>query len=295
MGREMKRVPVGFDWPINTVWEGYLNPFYEHSTDCAHCAGSGSSPEALRLKGQWYGNTPFKPEDRGSIPFRRDHPAVRALAERNVRQSPRFYGSGELAVAREAQRLADHFNRGWQHHLNTDDVAALIDGGRLMDLTHTWTKGEGWQKKQPEYIPSPNEVNEWSLLGFGHDSINQWCVVNAECKRLGIASECEHCNGDGSVWSPPEAKQQADDWQRIEPPSGDGYQMWETTSEGSPISPVFAQPRQLAEWLAENRGGTIDDETTAEQWLEFIQGPRWAPTLIIDSSGVHTGVASLAQ
>ena len=32
MGRELKRVPLDFDWPQNKVWHGYLNPY--HSTKC---------------------------------------------------------------------------------------------------------------------------------------------------------------------------------------------------------------------------------------------------------------------
>lgn len=290
MGRELKRVPLDFAHPQNTVWAGYLNPFYQHASDCVHCAGSGSSPEAIRLKDQWYGNAPFKPEDRGSVPFTPEHPAVRAFAERNVRNSPGYYGDGERATAREAQRLANHFNRGWSHHLNADDVAALIDGNRLIELTHKWVVGEGWLGKVPSHTPTPEEVNAWSLGGLGHDSINQWIVVGAECKRLGVASECEHCHGEGSIWSPPEAKQQADNWKRIEPPTGDGYQMWETTTEGSPISPVFARPEGLADWLSKNRSDTIDSDTTADQWLKFIRGPGWAPTMIGSAAGFVTGV-----
>ena len=26
MGREIRRVPLDFDWPLNTVWEGFLTP-----------------------------------------------------------------------------------------------------------------------------------------------------------------------------------------------------------------------------------------------------------------------------
>ena len=33
-----------------------------------------------------------------------------------------------------------------------------------------------------------------------------------------------------------------------EPPKGDGYQLWETTSEGSPASPVFETLDKLCEW-----------------------------------------------
>jgi hypothetical protein len=27
MGRELKRVPLDFDCPLNKVWKGYINPF----------------------------------------------------------------------------------------------------------------------------------------------------------------------------------------------------------------------------------------------------------------------------
>ncbi len=36
----------------------------------------------------------------------------------------------------------------------------------------------------------------------------------------------------------PEIQKQAEDWTDTEPPTGDGYQLWETTSEGSLSSPV---------------------------------------------------------
>ena len=28
MGRELKRVPLDFDWPLNKPWEGFVNPHY---------------------------------------------------------------------------------------------------------------------------------------------------------------------------------------------------------------------------------------------------------------------------
>ena len=27
MGREMKRIPINFDWPMKIIWKGYLNPY----------------------------------------------------------------------------------------------------------------------------------------------------------------------------------------------------------------------------------------------------------------------------
>lgn len=288
MGRELKRVPLDFQWPENKVWEGYINPHYAKSHDCAACAGSGSSYEARRLKAQWYGDAPFQPKDRGSTPFLPTHPTVRALAERNVSRSPDFYGNGEAAVQREARRLANHFNVRWSHHLNADDVAALLEGGRMMGLTHTWTQESRWQPKEPPYVPTPEEVNAWSLSGFGHDAINQWIVVGAECKRLGIDSACPHCGGTGTIWDSPEDERAAEEWTSMEPPDGDGYQIWETVSEGSPISPVFATPEDLARHMAGKAWGA-DEGSSYETWMKFINGPGWAPSMVMDENGIRTG------
>ena len=52
----------------------------------------------------------------------------------------------------------------------------------------------------------------------------------------------------------------------IEPPKGVGYQCWETTSEGSPISPVFKTPVELYNWLALNINIGITKDFTANEW-----------------------------
>ena len=51
------------------------------------------------------------------------------------------------------------------------------------------------------------------------------------------------------------------------PPLGDGYQLWETTSEGSPISPVFKTIEELAKWCED--GATIfgHDKLSYDEWL----------------------------
>ena len=36
-----------------------------------------------------------------------------------------------------------------------------------------------------------------------------------------------------------------------EPPEGEGWQVWETVSEGSPVTPVFATSNELVDYLAE--------------------------------------------
>lgn len=290
MGRELKRVPLDFTWPLNKPWQGYINPHYT-AQQCEHCAGSGSSPQAKRFNDQWYGNAPFAPEDRGSVPFAVGHPTIRALAERNATPDMRLGWSGRN-VDQEALRLAHLFNRGWNHHLNQDDVNALVAGGRLMDLTHTWTAGEGWKAKEPAYTPTAAQVNEWSLRGFGHDSINQWLCVKARCAALGVDPECQHCHGHGEIWPSEDAKALYEGWEREEPPEGAGWQVWETVSEGSPISPVFSTPEDLARHMATTKWGG-DSGTTYEQWLKFIVGPGWAPSLVASNGVVETGVQAV--
>lgn len=82
----------------------------------------------------------------------------------------------------------------------------------------------------------------------------------------------------------------------LDPPIGEGFQMWETTSEGSPISPVFETPDELATWLADNGASSFGSNTaTYEQWLGMIKGPGWAPSAIMDSKGLRSGVEAAAD
>lgn len=88
---------------------------------------------------------------------------------------------------------------------------------------------------------------------------------------------CPTCNGHASIEKYPGQRAEAEAWEPTEPPTGDGWQMWETTSEGSPISPVFATADALATWLADT-GASLFGSTTAprEQWYRIITGEDFA-------------------
>lgn len=234
----------------------------------------------------WYGNAPFWPQDNGSVPLTAETPAVRAFAERNVASAPEFYGEGEFAIWQEALRLAGLWNRQWSHHLNADDVAALVAGNRLWDLTRTWSQENGWQALDPPVMPTPEQVNTWSLSGFGHDGINQMIAVRARCEREGAPHTCAVCEGSGQRWRDAEHKAAHDAWEPTDPPTGDGWQLWETVSEGSPISPVFATADELATWMSDPARDY--DWVPAETAAAFI-ADGWAPTLI---GSAETGVVS---
>ena len=239
MGREIKRVPADFSWPLNEPYKGFVNPFYKFQKKCPFCEGSGYNPETDKLAKTWY---------------------------------------------------SEH----WNHDITQDEVEVLIKHDRLMDFTHTWTPETGWKEKNPPYLPTAAEVNEWSRHGFGHDSLNHHICVETRGKRLGVYGLCESCKGDGNIWLSPEYQEKADKWERTEPPEGDWWQVWETVSEGSPISPPFATPEELARHMATTRWGA-DQGTSYEQWLKFIKGPGWAPSMVISGGVIRSGVEAVGD
>jgi hypothetical protein len=56
------------------------------------------------------------------------------------------------------------------------------------------------------------------------------------------------------------------------PPEGPGWQLWETTSEGSPTSPVFEAAEALARWATNNATVFAGMKATYGEWLTMIVG-----------------------
>lgn len=253
MGRELKRVPLGFDWPVNTVWKGYQNPY--SPTECKKCNGSGLNKETKKLSDDWYSH------------------------------------------------LREDGREGWGYHLEQEDVQALVDEGRLWDFTRRPINeeqveivkkkiadgGNSWLPFDNGYIPTAEEVNEWAKDGMGHDSINRWICTKARAERLGIYGLCPLCDGHGHYWPDDKYEELWNSFERIEPPEGEGYQIWETVSEGSPISPVFKTSEELARHMAGTKWGA-DKGSSFETWMKFIEGPGWCMTGFVDSTGLHNGV-----
>lgn len=227
MGREVKRVALDFNWPLNKVWDGYLNPHYRQ---CAACDGTSYT-----------------------VARRQFNALVNLLmiaggdAIQNGRGRPRFhpyFDSSPLAGETPARDLA----------LVTKGLAG----------------------REPSF--------------FGHDSCDIYVAEQAILKAAGLSEDwgvCAACGGDAID---PDAKAAYEAWEPTEPPAGDGWQMWETTSEGSPISPVCASPEALAHWLADNHASTFgSDTTTYERWLAMIQS-GWAPSMVVTGTTIQSGV-----
>ena len=245
MGRVLKRVDLNFKWPLNKVWVGYINPHIDKRENCHECQESGLSEYAQELKKQWYShNGPFEYLPNG----------------------------GQRA------------KNALQYNLNDDDIAALIKSNRLPEFTRVPVNEEqkeiikkqkadgkgGWLEFHNGYTPSAKEVNEWAKQGMGHDSLNCHVVIKVRCEKAKRDYLCSSCNGNGFIWSSEEDEQNYEEWKKTEPPTGEGFQLWETTSEGSPTSPVFKTIEELA-FYCENNCSTFGRErATKEQWLKML-------------------------
>lgn len=247
MGRELKRVPIDFQWTIDELWCGYVNPHKVHK--CKDCDGSGYSKDYEILADEWYGYNlgNYKPN-----PFRKDC----------------IYNAS-----------------AWQHNITKEDVKALLKAGRLWDFTRVPINdeqreivnkkiadgGNSWLPFDNGYIPTPQEVNEWNLKGIGHDGINASTCIKARLKREKKDYLCSTCKGTGENWQHPKAKKLYKNWKSYEPPKGDGFQLWSTTTEGNPMTPVFATLEELCEYCEQEKVSVFGYKTaTKQEWLNML-------------------------
>ncbi len=66
--------------------------------------------------------------------------------------------------------------------------------------------------------------------------------------------------------------------------------MYETTTEGTPISPAFKTPEELARWLADNGASSFGSMTSSyEDWLETCK-KGWAVSAVMEKGVMKPGV-----
>jgi hypothetical protein len=233
MGREVKRVALDFNWPLNKTWEGFLNPFYKECPS-PHCQ---------------YGST---------------------------------------------------VDAAWLGHLVHLILLAGENGSR--GRLHPWLQGFPLVPEKNGVVLCPTKRMTELTTGLagrspmgrlGHDAIDRWAATAKIIKAAGLPENwgtCPVCNGhaiDPTVYEKYEA------WTPTEPPEGPGYQVWETVSEGSPITPVFATPQELARWCVDNQ--PWNSNSSYETWLRFI-GEGWASSFVATpETGFVDGVEAIGK
>lgn len=219
MGREARRVPLDFDWPLNKTWAGYLMPDSLHGDKCLDCTNGYTDA----------------------------HEWLEAVA---------------YCVAGLADDAADEA-RGRQMHPYLTP---------LREISYNGAKG----RPGPQFAEFTDGIAPEAAGGFmGRDVYRVLTGLKAAAglpERWGI---CPTCDGHATVEKYPGQRADADEWEPTDPPEGEGWQMWETTSEGSPISPVFATASELASWCADNVGAFGDRRVDAAEWLRIITGEQF--------------------
>lgn len=142
----------------------------------------------------------------------------------------------------------------------------VVAGSKVVDEKHAANKDE---TTDDTVAPQPREPRGLNGLGSGDD----YSIILLLLRSAGLSLDwgiCPECHGDDID---PASKAAYDAWEQTEPPAGDGYQVWETVSEGSPISPVFATSEELVTWLT----GEGYSRRAAEAFVE--QG--WVPSMVM--------------
>lgn len=71
-------------------------------------------------------------------------------------------------------------------------------------------------------------------------------------------------------------------------PTGPGWQVWETVSEGSPATPVFATKEELIDHIVKYGMGGIFRYVSREAAERFVDR-AWCPTAVMTSNKVQDG------
>ncbi|MGI5155763.1 hypothetical protein [Microbispora sp. CA-102843] len=233
MGREIKRVPLDFDWPLKTVWSGFLMPEELHLPTCQSCGGEGTTIAARYLNCIAH--------------------LINLVGEAGVDDRPLHPWLAEIPLGPGVKPGPD---------------AAELSAGLA-----------GRSPRDP----------------FGHDAIDRWRTTQKIVEAAGLPEtwgQCPACNGRGEVGTD-EQRAAYEAWQPSEPPTGEGWQLWETTSEGSPISPVFATADELAVWMSRNPSGFAGSIPSLEAARAFVTA-GWAPSMVGANGKIADGITALS-
>ncbi len=138
---------------------------------------------------------------------------------------------------------------------------------------HPWLAG---LPPRPDKKPGPEAAELTAALAgrppsrFGHDALDRMSTARAIVEAAGLPEDWSTCAVCGGTAQHPDDQTAADAWEPEEPPTGEGYQMWETTSEGFPATPVFKTLRELSEYCAANCTTFGHQTASAEGWEQML-------------------------
>lgn len=187
------------------------------------------------------------------------------------------------------------------------DIADLL---LMLDCDVTaQDRGRGLHPYLSDLMQRPRQRPSRDAIEFGtglagrapsfmmHDGIDSWRALEKVIRAAGLDPEtwgmCAMCAATGVVEAYPGQRAEAESWEAPEIPQGDGWQLWQTVSEGGPVTPVFATADALVEHLATvgDGGGSPWSRASAEAMV----ASGWAPSGVVTSAGVFANGDALVE
>jgi hypothetical protein len=164
--------------------------------------------------------------------------------------------------------------------------------------------GREVRKVPADWQHPKNDSGNYKPL-YGRDYERELAVWNAENEQWQNGLRKDFETGGYKSLEPDEVGKSYSEWNGDQPKRCDympsfpesertHWQMYENTSEGTPISPVMESPEALAQWLADNNASSFGHMTaTKEQWLHTILGGS-APSMVICGGVARSGVEAIS-
>lgn len=136
-------------------------------------------------------------------------------------------------------------------------------GRQVRRVPRDWQHPQEWRRGRLEFVPL--------LAGPFKATHEEWIADKAAWDRGERPKYWQQGSTNDYVqWAGPEplAADYMPEWPEAERTH---WQMYENTSEGTPISPVMETPHALARWLADNNASWFGGHgATFEQWFSMI-------------------------
>ncbi|MGW4715542.1 hypothetical protein [Nocardia sp. NPDC004260] len=254
MSREVRRVPVDFDWPLNEVWGGYLTPEKFHEERCRDCYGRGATPAH-----QWIER-------------------IALMLDQLVE---------DVADKAAGKPMHPWLEKDTYPPVNRDNI--LAQRGIWVDYEVVRPSADIIEFAQALVKDDKYERNR--KIRLGPFAQNRAAITRGLLRLAGMPEKwgwCPTCNGHGSVEKYPGQRAEAEAWEPTEPPTGEGWQLWETVSEGSPITPVFATREGLVDHLC---SPAYERRLTRDE-AEGLVAAGWVPSGVGNRNGFASGEQS---
>jgi len=308
MGRELRRVPLDFDWPLNERWEGFVNPYYKR---CAWCRGDGYDlryrrfSEFVRYLLLAAEDSQIRPENFIPLPPRENiHFSAR------INSVPPRWPWAKFDPVETLMEIAG-LDPSWMTKIEEDVVGKLaaIEVPEVFHQ-HQILNIRGGERNYPHPFLCEcgisdvgTRFHEWVLALGAKPSFLGWDGVGRVQEKIfravGFEShtvktdwgeyedfywgKCKVCDGEGIDL---EFQEKYENWESTEPPKGPGYQVWETVSEGSPVSPVFENKDDLVFWLV--------GQGYSEEAARKFSDSGWVPSMIMKEGEMYQNIEAAA-